>query len=391
MRGGWFLLVLLASTVGIGSAEARRRAPAAECPFSLPTGQPLPRQADVTKNGQVSPRPFPDAQTQPIGSLKPGDKVTVTAECGVWLKIETDGIGGWAHVIIMPAEHLLVEAAATKAYVAQGIPNPCERYLPTGEPLPRQALVPKDAPLYLMPNPGYREGPFVMLHGGTQGTVLKECGRKLRVRGENGIEGWADVVSLEKEAELQTLATKRPLASAEECAVRYDDPNVVQRCREEFTSNAAHEAEMKASAYLTGEEIEPFVAGKTFVIVEPGETLASANDPSYNHFAANGQYYLKTGVGGAGTNYRGRWRVESSALCMPQAFQPCYRLLRTPSGQVKWMAMFRGALTEHDAIEDPASTARIIAEIERYYPDQPAELAPEESAGPGMSAPAMGD
>ncbi len=149
-------------------------------------------------------------------------------------------------------------------------------------------------------------------------------------------------MSLENEAKLQTLATRRPIASPDECAVRFDDPQVVQRCRNEVSAELAHRKEMEASAFLTGDEIGRFVAGKTFVLIEPGETLATAQDPSYNHFAADGQYYLKTGVGGAGTNYRGRWTVKDSALCMPNAYQPCYRLVKTPGGTVLWMANARG-------------------------------------------------
>ena len=148
---------------------------------------------------------------------------------------------------------------------------------------------------------------------------------------------------------------------------------------------------MEASTYLTGEEIETFVSGKTFVMIDAGATLATAINPSHNYFAADGQYYLKTGVGGAGTNYRGRWRIASSHLCMPNAYQPCYRLLKTPSGAIKWMGAVRNTLSEYQAIEDPGSTAGIVAQIERYYPDVPEELPPEESDGSGLTGPAMGD
>lgn len=389
LRWTW-LAVVFALACGLTPAEAKRK-PEGVCPYPNRTGVPLPRQAQATLSARLATQPYPTNDAQRLESLQPGETVTVVEECVLWVRVETaSGAVGWAHVGAMQSEQRLLETAAIAFNVARGVPDPCQRYVPTGAPLPRQSFTSRAAPLYMFPN-RFDDGPFEELPQNIQVTVLRECGTTLRIRTADGVEGWVDLVMVDNENRLRQAALQQPIASADECDLRYDDAQVAQRCRTEFATSEAHRAEMEASTYLTGAEIAAFVAGKTFKLIRADDYRASSLDPSWNYFATDGQYYLKTGVGGAGTSYRGRWRIASSHLCMPKAYQPCYRLLRTVTGDIKWMATVQNTLTEYVGIEDAGSTARIVAEISPYYPDVPDELPLEETDKSGMSGPAMGD
>ena len=212
----WCWLVLIALLGLYAAPSEAKRQPAGECPYPLRTAAPLPRQAQATLVTRLSPQPYPTAGTQPLDALQPGDAVKVVGECVMWVKVETAaGTVAWAPVTAIGSEQLLVEAAVTAFNVARKVPDPCQRYVPTGAPLPRESFTGRSAPLFIMPN-RFGDPPFYELPEHTQVTVLRECGKTLRIRAADGVEGWVDLVMIDNENRLRQAALQKPVTSADE-------------------------------------------------------------------------------------------------------------------------------------------------------------------------------
>jgi hypothetical protein len=240
--------------------------------------------------------------------------------------------------------------------------NPCDHYLPTGEALPRHDTIRGSA--VVQDEPTWRGHRVGNAHTGDQVEVLKECGRALMIRTPDGIEGWVTITFLPHEQVLARAATSRPIATEQDCELRYDDPHLLDSCKTTLAKKNAREEELATSVWLNAEQMQGFVAGKTVTYTaRPGTDSANAGEPQLTaYYQPDGEAFVL--IGPRARPWRGRWLVKGDNLCLVDSGAGCGRLRRIKSGETVWI----GATGEFIGTPGEGDSKNAVHQVSQQFP-----------------------
>ncbi len=258
-------------------------------------------------------------------------------------------------------------------------PSPCDHVIPTGLPLPRQAVVNgtvNGTVLIAVPNPTWRDKPIALVGRDEPVTVLQECGWTLRVRNVRGVEGWITTVMMREERLAYETAKNRSPQTEADCALLLLDPVVVARCKAKIVAERAHADEVRNGPYYGGDELRRLVVGNT-VKVELTDVKTS-----FFYFSPEGELFLLRGTA-SDIRYRTRYALASDVIAFTGKQLPDVRLRKTPRGIV-WS---KANGDEGRAEVLPGDPAGAVTEVSKWMPNPIAPAVPKGAdviAGPKL-------
>lgn len=277
--------------------------------------------------------------------------------------------------------------AAGSALAQNRPPSPCERYIPTGEKLPRQDTSRTQMRILPVPNPTWRDRPVATAYPDEPVTIVQECGLKLRVRTVRGEEGWVPTAMLTNETKLYERSRKRPPATDAECEQRMLDPRLAESCKRELAAKREVANEAEGSAYLSAGELMGFVSGKTLVLhPRASDTTDDPKNPTKTYFAPDGEVFLTAGPPTGRMRWRGRWVLEGDAVCLPGSYTDCARLRKLADGKMVWAP--NGYPLGYLIERSDGDSAGTIAIVRETYPNP--KLPPAPKGTEDLALPSLG-
>ena len=276
-------------------------------------------------------------------------------------------MGGKAAFLIL-ALALPASPALASSWQELQRPSPCDHVIPTGLPLPRQAIVNgtvNGTVLIAVPNPTWRDKPIALVGRDEPVTVLQECGWTLRVRNVRGVEGWITTVMLQDERKAYEAVKNRTPQTEADCALLLLDPVVVARCRAKIAAERARADEVRNSTYYAGDELRRMVVGNTVRL------LTSDEKPGFWYFSPEGELFLMRGTG-SDIRYRTRYALAGDTISFTGRQLPDVRVRKTPRGMIWAAANGREGMAEILA-GDPSA---VVAEVTKWKPNPVAPAVP---------------